>query len=304
MVLAAALPLAHEARARPSVANIGFGSGLTTHALLGSPRVAGRRLDRDRAHDDRGRAALRAAQRRAPTRTRAASIHIEDAKTFFAARGQRYDLIVSEPSNPWVSGVSTLFSEEFYAQVRRYLDGRRPAGAVGAGLRDRRAAALDGLQGARQALRRLRGLHRDGGRPARDRVAAAEGADAHRRASSRFPALADGPRPPRLSRRCSDLEALRVGGRAALEPLFTRSRLSRPTRTTSRSSTSARPGRASSGASADEIRTLRENEVPLVAMLDERGAHAARAPARASTATGPLRLERALCRGGGRGRRS
>jgi hypothetical protein len=48
-------------------------------------------------------------------------IHIEDAKTFFAARGERYDIIVSEPSNPWVSGVSTLFSEEFYAQVKRSL---------------------------------------------------------------------------------------------------------------------------------------------------------------------------------------
>src|SRR5262249_53231916 len=34
----------------------------------------------------------------------------------------RYDIIVSEPSNPWVSGVSTLFSEEFYGQVRRYLN--------------------------------------------------------------------------------------------------------------------------------------------------------------------------------------
>jgi spermidine synthase len=36
-------------------------------------------------------------------------------------RNKRYDIIVSEPSNPWVSGVSTLFSHEFYGQVRRYL---------------------------------------------------------------------------------------------------------------------------------------------------------------------------------------
>jgi hypothetical protein len=48
-------------------------------------------------------------------------IHIEDAKTFFAAHGRKYDVIVSEPSNPWVSGTSTLFSEEFYAHTRRYL---------------------------------------------------------------------------------------------------------------------------------------------------------------------------------------
>jgi hypothetical protein len=32
-----------------------------------------------------------------------------------------YDVIVSEPSNPWVSGVASLFTDEFYAKVRRRL---------------------------------------------------------------------------------------------------------------------------------------------------------------------------------------
>src|SRR5205085_3481380 len=44
-----------------------------------------------------------------------------DAKTFFAARGRRYDLIISEPSNPWVSGVSSLFTREFYRRIRAHL---------------------------------------------------------------------------------------------------------------------------------------------------------------------------------------
>jgi hypothetical protein len=48
-------------------------------------------------------------------------IHIEDAKTFFSTRDARYDLIVSEPSNPWVSGVASLFTTEFYARIRRHL---------------------------------------------------------------------------------------------------------------------------------------------------------------------------------------
>jgi hypothetical protein len=48
-------------------------------------------------------------------------IHYEDAKSYFAARQARYDVIVSEPSNPWVSGVASLFSIEFYRDVRRYL---------------------------------------------------------------------------------------------------------------------------------------------------------------------------------------
>jgi spermidine synthase len=28
---------------------------------------------------------------------------------------------VSEPSNPWVSGVATLFSDEFYGRITHYL---------------------------------------------------------------------------------------------------------------------------------------------------------------------------------------
>ena len=42
----------------------------------------------------------------------------EDARTYFSAQDARYDIIMSEPSNPWVSGVATLFSEEFYWRVQ------------------------------------------------------------------------------------------------------------------------------------------------------------------------------------------
>jgi hypothetical protein len=48
-------------------------------------------------------------------------IHYDDAKSYFSAQPLRYDVIVSEPSNPWVSGVAGLFSYEFYRDVRRYL---------------------------------------------------------------------------------------------------------------------------------------------------------------------------------------
>jgi spermidine synthase len=119
MALLAALPLALRPEAE-SIANIGFGSGLTTHALLGSPRV--KRVDTIEIEP----AMVAAARRFNPLNARAytdprSHIHFEDAKTFFAAQGARYDAIVSEPSNPWVSGVSTLFSEEFYGQVKRHL---------------------------------------------------------------------------------------------------------------------------------------------------------------------------------------
>jgi spermidine synthase len=119
MILAAAIPLALKPEAR-SVANIGFGSGLTTHALLGSPKVA----EVDSIEIER--MMIEGARLFHPRNARAyddprSRIHVDDAKTFFASRGRRYDVIVSEPSNPWVSGVSTLFSHEFYGQARRHL---------------------------------------------------------------------------------------------------------------------------------------------------------------------------------------
>jgi spermidine synthase len=47
---------------------------------------------------------------------------IEDAKTYFTNHKKKYDLIVSEPSNPWVSGVSGLFSTEFYGLIKNYIN--------------------------------------------------------------------------------------------------------------------------------------------------------------------------------------
>jgi spermidine synthase len=119
MLLAAVLPLAMKPGAE-SIANIGMGSGLTTHALLGSPRL--KRLDTIEIE----RMMVEAARHFHPRNQRAYGdprnhMHIEDAKTFFASAGRRYDVIVSEPSNPWVSGTATLFSEEFYEHIRRYL---------------------------------------------------------------------------------------------------------------------------------------------------------------------------------------
>ena len=121
MVLAAAIPLSmqpHPAR----VANIGFGSGLTTHTLLAS--AAGRSAStRSRSSRSWWTPRARASARASTTSSRIPRSHIviEDAKTFFASSREPYDLIVSEPSNPWVSGVATLFSDEFYGRITHYL---------------------------------------------------------------------------------------------------------------------------------------------------------------------------------------
>jgi spermidine synthase len=120
MSLAGALPLILAPQAR-TVANIGFGTGMTTHVLLASPTLE--RVDTIEIEPAMIQAGqlLRRANSRAYDDPRS-RFHYEDAKTYFAAHQQRYDVIISEPSNPWVSGVATLFSTEFYRDVRRYLN--------------------------------------------------------------------------------------------------------------------------------------------------------------------------------------
>jgi len=49
-------------------------------------------------------------------------LHLEDAKTFLQLTPHRYDVIISEPSNPWMAGIGGLFSAEFYRAVRAHLN--------------------------------------------------------------------------------------------------------------------------------------------------------------------------------------
>jgi spermidine synthase len=120
MAMAAAVPLAMHPAPR-QVANIGIGSGLTSNLVLAWPQVD--RLDSIEIEPAMARAAHRGfdARVRRLFEDPRSHIHFEDAKTFFSAAKRRYDVIISEPSNPWVSGVATLFSGEFYAQIVRHL---------------------------------------------------------------------------------------------------------------------------------------------------------------------------------------
>ena len=111
--------LAHMPGAR-SAAVIGQGSGMSSHLLLGSAaidhlvtiEIEPRMIDGSRR--------FLPANRRTFEDPRS-EIVIDDAKSYFASAHRRFDLIMSEPSNPWVSGVSGLFTTEFYGRVRQYL---------------------------------------------------------------------------------------------------------------------------------------------------------------------------------------
>jgi spermidine synthase len=109
--------LAHPPR---RVLLIGFGSGMTASALAGYAELE--RLDVVEIEP----AVVAAAPLLAPLNRNVLSdprVHVtfDDARNFLFTTREKYDLIVSEPSNPWIAGVATLFTREFYAAVQSRL---------------------------------------------------------------------------------------------------------------------------------------------------------------------------------------
>jgi spermidine synthase len=56
-----------------------------------------------------------------------ARVIVEDGRLHLARRPAAYDVIISEPSNPWISGVANLFTREFFRAARAAL---RPDGVL------------------------------------------------------------------------------------------------------------------------------------------------------------------------------
>jgi spermidine synthase len=289
MVLAGALPLAMKPGAK-LIANIGLGSGLTTHTLLGSPAVA----EVDTIEIERmmveGAKLFDPANRRAFADPRS-RIHIEDAKTFFAAHAKRYDIIVSEPSNPWVSGVSTLFSEEFYGQVKRYL--RED------GLLVQWVQSYEINIGLMSSIFQALGKHfpdyaiYGGGRSGDLFVIATPAGRLPELKADVFAIPGVAADLTRLGYRdIGDLNALRIGGRRALEPLFLHTGF--PANSDFFPVIDQRaPKSRFKNESAEDLRRMRDALAPFLALLDTES----RTPLARIQAAGlnrPVRIERAV----------
>ena len=96
--------------------NIGFGAGLTSRTLLLSDSL--KRLDNVEIEPVMIEGAKQLGERIAPVFSDKRSRFIfDDAKTVLSRTTGKYDIIVSEPSNPWVSGIAGLYTREFYADV-------------------------------------------------------------------------------------------------------------------------------------------------------------------------------------------
>ncbi len=121
-LLAGHLPLLMHPRPR-DVLIVGLASGVTLGAVERHP------IERVEVIEI-APAVLPAARRFDAVNGRAledprARVVIDDARGRLLASRDLYDVITSQPSNPWVAGVSNLFTREFYGLARRRL---RPGG--------------------------------------------------------------------------------------------------------------------------------------------------------------------------------
>jgi len=118
--LIAAIPALMVPDAREALV-IGLGSGQTAGHLLGYPvetveivEISPGVIEASRFFDHINRRPLE------DPRT---ELIMQDAKTYLLTRPEkRYDLILSEPSNPWIAGIGGLFTTEYFTTLREHLE--------------------------------------------------------------------------------------------------------------------------------------------------------------------------------------
>jgi spermidine synthase len=117
-LLAGHLPLLLRPQAR-DILVIGLASGVSLGAVEQHAVSSVRVLEIARGVPEAARI-FEAPNRRALHDPRVRLV-VDDARAWLLARGERYDVIVSQPSNPWVAGVANLFTSEFYRLARARL---------------------------------------------------------------------------------------------------------------------------------------------------------------------------------------
>jgi hypothetical protein len=99
---------------------VGYGAGVTTHAALTHPVRETVTIELEEAVIEA--APLFRDVARDPLADPRHRFVIEDAGTFLRSTAGRFDVIISEPSNPWLAGVGDLFTREFYRAVSARLE--------------------------------------------------------------------------------------------------------------------------------------------------------------------------------------
>lgn len=120
-ILSGLLPIAlHRGEAPPQDALvIGWGSGITLGAALQSPlkRLVAVELELEVVRST----GVFEPHNHIPQRDPRLSLINDDGRNYLSRSPRRYDVIISEPSNPWIAGCGNLFTREFFQLVRSRL---------------------------------------------------------------------------------------------------------------------------------------------------------------------------------------
>jgi spermidine synthase len=103
----------------PTVALVGFGSGVTAGAITQYPIKSLEVVELEPAiyrashffDNDNHR----------PLENPKVTARVGDGRNFLTQRSDRFDVLVSQPSNPWLTGVSNLFTREYFRDIKTRL---------------------------------------------------------------------------------------------------------------------------------------------------------------------------------------
>lgn len=117
-VLLATYPYLFRPYARKACV-IGWGSGVTVSSLLNFPIDSVTAVELEPAVIDAAK--VFHPYTHAPEFNPRVKVEINDGRNFLLATTQKFDIIVSEPSNPWQVGVCNLFTQEYFECVKGRL---------------------------------------------------------------------------------------------------------------------------------------------------------------------------------------
>lgn len=99
---------------------VGFASGVSTGSMLQSPLKTLECVELEPTTREASKFFNHVNNQ--PLNDQRLRLLIDDARTYLHVTDRRYDVIVSEPSHPWVPGVANLFTKEFFELARARLN--------------------------------------------------------------------------------------------------------------------------------------------------------------------------------------